>query len=81
MILAFSQLSAVGGEADPSQLSEGISKALFHTLLGLLLAIPCLLVHGLYRTMVERHTDAALEDAGDVVEALLDQRSRERDAG
>ena len=71
MILAFTQLASGGGEADPSQLSEGISKALFHTLLGLLLAIPCLLVHGLYRTMVERHTDDALADAGHVVEAIL----------
>ena len=37
MILAFTSLGATAGQAGPAELSEGISKALFHTLLGLCL--------------------------------------------
>lgn len=54
MILAFTSLGNSGGQAGPSDLSLGISKALFHTLLGLCLAIPCLLVYGIYRSIVDR---------------------------
>jgi biopolymer transport protein ExbB len=49
MILAFTSLGDTGGQAGPAQLSLGISKALFHTLLGLCLAIPCLLAYGVLR--------------------------------
>ena len=38
--IAFSSLGATGGQAGPAELSDGIAKALFHTLLGLCLAIP-----------------------------------------
>lgn len=54
MILAFTSLGAAGGQAGPEELSVGISKALFHTLLGLILAVPCLLVFGIYRSAVDR---------------------------
>lgn len=54
MILAFTSLGETGGQAEASNLSLGISKALFHTLLGLCLAIPCLLFFGLYRSKVDR---------------------------
>ena len=54
MILAFTSLGETGGQAGPADLSLGISKALFHTLLGLCLAIPCLLAFGIYRGGVYR---------------------------
>ncbi len=54
MILAFTSLGETGGQAGPADLSLGISKALFHTLLGLCLAIPCLLAFGIYRGVVDR---------------------------
>jgi biopolymer transport protein ExbB len=53
MILAFTSLGETGGQAGPAELSEGISKALFHTLLGLLLAIPCLLAFGYFRARID----------------------------
>lgn len=75
MVLAFSSLGAAGGQANPGALSEGIAKALFHTLLGLMLAIPCLLAHGLLRARVDRLCTRALTLASRIVEAMPPGRS------
>ena len=56
MIYAFSAMNKAGGEANPAQLADGISKALCHTFLGLALAVPCLASFGILRTMVDRLT-------------------------
>jgi len=55
MIEAFGQMS-VAGNADPKILAYGISKALCHTMLGLMLALPCLAAFGVLRTLVDRLT-------------------------
>lgn len=70
MILAFTSLGAAGGNAGPSDLSLGISKALFHTLLGLCLAIPCLLVFGFYRSIIDRHCTRAMVLGAELIEKL-----------
>jgi biopolymer transport protein ExbB len=70
MILAFTTLGEAGGQANPATLSLGISKALFHTLLGLCLAIPCLLVFGFYRSLIDRHCTRAMVVAAEMVEKL-----------
>ncbi len=56
MIHAFAEVQAAGGQADVGKLSGGISQALTHTLLGLMLAVPCLASFGVLRTMVDRLT-------------------------
>lgn len=56
MIEAFQDLMAAGGDAKPAELAGGISTALCHTFLGLFLAVPCLAVFGVQRTMVDRLT-------------------------
>lgn len=56
MIEAFQAMNAAGGQATPADLAGGISKALAHTMLGLLLAVPCLAAFGVLRTMVDRLT-------------------------
>jgi biopolymer transport protein ExbB len=56
MIAAFSEMNQKGGHATPADLAGGISKALAHTFLGLLLAIPCLAAFGVLRTVVDRLT-------------------------
>jgi biopolymer transport protein ExbB len=56
MIDAFLALNASGGNASPATLAFGISKALVHTMLGLLLAVPCLAAFGFLRTIVDKHT-------------------------
>jgi biopolymer transport protein ExbB/TolQ len=70
MVIAFSALGQAGGQASPATLSLGISKALFHTLLGLLLAVPALAVFGMYRGIVDRLCNRALVVAGSLIELL-----------
>jgi biopolymer transport protein ExbB len=70
MILAFVRLGQAGGAAGPTDLSLGISKALFHTMLGLVLAIPCLLIYGIFRSLVEKHCNTAMAQAGELVDMI-----------
>jgi biopolymer transport protein ExbB len=70
MIIAFTSLGMAGGHAGPADLSLGISKALFHTLLGLCLAIPCLVVFGFYRGIIDRHCTRGMVIASELVEKL-----------
>jgi biopolymer transport protein ExbB len=56
MIDAFSEMFNSGGNANPTQLAGGVSKALAHTFLGLMLAVPCLAAFGVLRTLVDRLT-------------------------
>jgi biopolymer transport protein ExbB len=56
MIYAFLGVEASQGRADVSILSGGIATALVHTLLGLVLAVPCLAAFGVLRTIVDRLT-------------------------
>lgn len=70
MILAFTSLGQTGGKAGPADLSLGISKALFHTLLGLCLAVPCLLSFALFRAAIDRHCTRALTLCGQLVDRI-----------
>lgn len=70
MILAFTSLGNTGGQAGPADLSLGISKALFHTLLGLCLAIPCLLAFGVYRNVIDRLCTRGTVVAAEIIEHI-----------
>ncbi|MBC7835552.1 MAG: MotA/TolQ/ExbB proton channel family protein, partial [Phycisphaerales bacterium] len=70
MVLAFAALGQAGGQANPASLSEGISKALFHTLLGLMLALPALAFFGHYRTVVDKLCTRAMVVSAELVELL-----------
>ncbi|MFZ4575123.1 MAG: MotA/TolQ/ExbB proton channel family protein [Phycisphaerales bacterium] len=70
MILAFTSLGDRDGQAGPADLSLGISKALFHTLLGLCLAIPCLFAYALLRGKIDRLCTRATIVASDVIELI-----------
>lgn len=75
MVLAFGALKATGGQASTAgDLSAGIAKALFHTLLGLLVALPALLVFGLYRTRVDGLCTKAMAVAAELVELYIEAR-------
>jgi biopolymer transport protein ExbB len=78
MIDAFQQMHLQQGQADPSALADGISKALCHTMLGLMLALPCLAAFGVLRTLVDRLTVQAALLAE---ELLLMIRPAERPPG
>ncbi|MGQ0628691.1 MAG: MotA/TolQ/ExbB proton channel family protein [Phycisphaerales bacterium] len=71
MVKAFAALGAAGGQANPAALSEGISKALFHTLLGLMLAVPALTVFGFYRQVVDKLCTRAMTVSAELVEQLI----------
>ncbi len=70
MIIAFTSLGVADGQAGPADLSLGISKALFHTLIGLVLAIPCLLTFGIYRGVVDRICTRAMVESARLIELL-----------
>lgn len=72
MIIAFAALGETGGQAGPGELSLGISKALFHTFLGLMLAIPSLLAYGYFRGVADRLCTRALTISAELFEALPD---------
>jgi biopolymer transport protein ExbB len=78
MVLAFASLGEFGGETTASDLSAGISKALFHTLLGLCLAIPCLLVFGMYRLVIDRACTRGMVIASGLVERLASMAEEKR---
>jgi biopolymer transport protein ExbB len=59
MIDAFAEVQNHAGQASVPDLAGGISKALCHTFLGLMLAVPCLAAFGVLRTLVDRLTIAA----------------------
>jgi biopolymer transport protein ExbB len=71
MILAFTTIGAEGGAAGPAQLSLGISKALFHTLLGLCLAVPALIAYSVLRSRVDRLCDEATSATTPLVERVV----------
>jgi len=70
MIIAFYQLNAKGGNANPADLAGGISTALWHTFFGLFVAIPCLVVYGYYRTRVDKITTKAAVISEELLEML-----------
>lgn len=74
MVLAFSALGQAGGQASPVVLSAGIAKALFHTLLGLVLAIPALATFGVYRSVVDRVCNRAMTLSGELLDMLPERK-------
>lgn len=71
MIMAFYELMRQGGNTPTaSKLAGGIGTALWHTFFGLLVAIPCLVIYGFYRTRVDRITNRAANEAEELLESL-----------
>lgn len=63
MIKAFNGIVIAGGQPQPAQLAEGISIALVTTFWGLLIAIPALTIHGVFRNRVEAIVNEAAIEA------------------
>jgi biopolymer transport protein ExbB len=53
MIKLFNSIVSAGGQPKPAHLAEGISIALVTTFWGLLIAIPALTLHGIFRNRIE----------------------------
>lgn len=67
MIVAFATIGQAGGQAGAAELSLGVSKALFHTLLGLLVSIPCLSAYAYFKGRAESLCNRALAQSADLV--------------
>jgi biopolymer transport protein ExbB len=76
MIEAFQAMHQAQGQANPAQLAGGISTALTHTFLGLMLAVPCLAAFGVLRTMVDRLTNRGAQVAEDMLLMIRDQEHK-----
>ncbi|MFH1615610.1 MAG: MotA/TolQ/ExbB proton channel family protein [Planctomycetota bacterium] len=77
MINAFNGIVIAGGQPQPAQLAGGISVALVTTFWGLLIAIPALAVHGIFRNRIESIAGQAAADADALIRQiaiLLKQR-------
>jgi biopolymer transport protein ExbB len=74
---AFLAMRRAGGTADVSVLSFGISTALGTTMLGLILAVPCLICYGILRNKADRLT----QEGGELTESFFQlMKTENRDA-
>lgn len=55
MIQSFHVIASSTGAPKPADLAEGISKALFTTLIGLMIAIPAIAIYSILRNRISRH--------------------------
>lgn len=55
MIQSFHVIASSTGAPRPADLAEGISKALFTTLIGLMIAIPAIAIYSILRNRISRH--------------------------
>jgi biopolymer transport protein ExbB len=75
MIEAFQAVHQAQGQANAAQLAAGISTALTHTFLGLMLAVPCLAAFGVLRTTVDRLTNRGAQLAEDMLLLIKTQET------
>ncbi|MEX0655109.1 MAG: MotA/TolQ/ExbB proton channel family protein [Phycisphaeraceae bacterium] len=67
MIVAFQQLVASGGSADPADLAAGISTALVTTFWGLVVAIPSLAAYAMIRNRIDALTSEGMVVAEQII--------------
>jgi biopolymer transport protein ExbB len=77
MIMAFYAMMEAGGNPKPEQLAGGIGAALWHTFFGLFVAIPCLVVYGLYRTKADKIVTKAAVISEELLEGLRPESSED----
>jgi biopolymer transport protein ExbB len=80
MIKLFNAIVMAGGQPQPAQLAEGISIALVTTFWGLLIAIPALAIHGVFRNRIETLISAATEGAEDILPEIMRSLKKQRGA-
>lgn len=66
MIKIFNAIVVAGGQPQPAQLADGISVALVTTFWGLIIAIPALAVHGVFRNRIETLVSDAITEAENI---------------
>jgi biopolymer transport protein ExbB len=71
MIKLFNAIVTAGGQPQPAQLAEGISVALVTTFWGLLIAIPALALHGVFRNRIETLVSRATTEAESILPQII----------
>ena len=71
MIHLFNDIVMAGGQPRPAHLAGGISIALVTTFWGLLIAIPALAIHGVFRNRIETLISAATTEAEDILPQIM----------
>ncbi|MHC4659760.1 MAG: MotA/TolQ/ExbB proton channel family protein [Planctomycetota bacterium] len=71
MIKLFNAIVTAGGQPQPAQLAHGISVALVTTFWGLLIAIPSLAIHGVFRNRIETLIGAATAEAENILPEIM----------
>jgi biopolymer transport protein ExbB len=79
MIRTF-QVMTLFGTGDPKLMAGGISEALVTTMLGLIVAIPLLLLHSVVSSMSENVTDVLEAQSAGLVASRAEERFRESSA-
>ncbi|WP_120496543.1 MotA/TolQ/ExbB proton channel family protein [Kiloniella sp. EL199] len=77
MISAFQALESAGNNVDPSLLSGGIWEALLTTALGLVVAMPAMVLHALLKSAAHKQLTAVVEKVNDLTEHLYLNRTEE----
>ena len=80
MIQLFNAIVTAGGQPQPVQLAGGISVALVTTFWGLIIAIPALAMHGVFRNRIEALVSDAVTEAEDImpqIRSILMQQQAE----
>jgi biopolymer transport protein ExbB len=80
MIDAFNQLGITAGQPKPAQLASAISVALITTFWGLLVGIPSLFMHGLFRMRIEGLVSEAAVEVETLLQRLTDLQNGIRPA-
>ena len=82
MIELFNDIVMAGGQPQPAHLAGGISVALVTTFWGLLIAIPALAMHGVFRNRIETLISAATTETEnilpEIIRSLKEQKSTEQ---
>ena len=71
MIELFNDIVMAGGQPRPAHLAGGISVALVTTFWGLLIAIPALAIHGVFRNRIETLVSTATTEAEDILPQIM----------
>ena len=79
MIMAFYAEKKTHGAAGVEDLAGGVATALWHTFFGLLVAIPCLVVFGFYRTKADKIATRAALVAEELLESLRPDPAEEKE--
>ena len=77
MIQSFNTIERTGGFAKPAELAGGISKALITTCLGLIVAIPALVVYVYFRNKIEQLSGEVAEVGEELMKPIRMRALRE----